>query len=295
MKTLAIIDPTSMVGNMIFQELKNSTKFVLVCKDRSDIELLELSHGGTEDHDVVLFDVLELFEDYTYGFNTELFGPKTKNLINQIGQVDSVINCMTIVKPHLLKNMTATYFINATLPHLLSRIFSKRLIHLSTDCVFSGISGSPFSENASVSPNDLYGLTRSLGESYKQSLVLRASTIGPEIKNFDSLFAWVKKHDGQSIKGFTRHMWNGITTRQFALIIKSIINNRDQYPDHGLFHIFGSDISKFDMITAIVKKFKIKVDISPDDSQILDRRLRTVNTLNQQLRIPSFNEMVSML
>lgn len=295
MKTLAIIDPTSMVGSMVFRELKQNTKLVLIFTETSDVELLENEIGSTKDHKVITIDTQKLLDDYTKGFGTTKFSPTTTELIENIGHVDSVINCLTVVKPHLSENMALTFFINSAFPHILSRIFGTRLIHLSTDCVFSGLESAPYTEDSPVSPTDLYGLSRSLGEPFKNSLVFRTSTIGPEIKNFDSLIAWVKKQKGETIKGFTRHMWNGMTNKQFALIIKNILHHRNQYPNSGLYHIYGSAVSKFDMVTAITKKYQLNLPITADDGPVLDRRLRTNYPLNDQLHIPSFSDMLGAL
>lgn len=295
MKTLAIIDPTSMVGCMVFHVLKTTSKLLLVYSDQDSLDLLEKTYGGVYEHTQIQFNLMNLYEEYCSGFSTATYGPRMNTLFTKIDRAEAIINCATIVKPYILENPVATFFTNTGLPHMLSRRFGNKLIHLSTDCVFDGLSGAPYTENSPVNPTDLYGFSRSLGEPSEQSLVIRTSTIGPEIHNFNSLIDWVKKQSGRQIKGFTRHLWNGITTKQFAKSIDQILSHRDRYPHHGLYHIFGSDVSKFDMVTAITNKYNVNVSITPDNSQCLDRRLRTVKVLNGQLHIPPFDEMLDAL
>lgn len=282
-----------MLGSMLYTVLKDKHKLVLILQDKQQLSILEHAYGGTEKHKVIIFNIKNLFQDYIEGFSDAHIGPRMAELIDVVGEVDVIVNCASIVKPHLLENVAETLFINAGLPHLFSRHFKNKLIHLSTDCVFDGLTGAPYEEDSPVSPTDLYGFSRSIGEPSKHSIVIRTSTIGPEIHGSSSLITWVRKQEGQTIKGFTRYLWNGITSKQFAICIDQIVNHRDQYPDHGLFHIFGSDVSKFDMITAIAKKYHVNVKIIPDSINSLDRRLRTVKELNKQLSIPSFNDMLN--
>lgn len=295
MKTVAIIDPVSMVGSAVFEALKNSFRLVLVFQSPKDSELLEQAYGQTGRHSIVQCDLMDLYQDFNPGFPTATAGKNTAAFLGHVGEVDTIINCATVVKPHLLEDPIRTFFVNATWPHLLSRYFGSKLIHLSTDCVFDGLSGAPYDENSTTSPSDLYGLTRSLGDAKEHSLVLRTSTIGPEIQGFDSLIAWVKNQSGKEIKGFTGHLWNGITTKEYGKIIHQILSDRDQYPSTGLHHIYGSDVSKYDMVTHIAKHYQIDVTIAADDGPKLDRRLGTKKSLCQALNIPSYEAMLAEL
>ena len=79
----------------------------------------------------------------------------------------------------------------------------------------------------------------------------------------------------------------------YGKVIDMIVTNRAEYPANGLFHVFSSDVNKFEMVTTIAKKFNVKATITPDDGPVLDRRLRTVKDLNDKLHVPSFQEMIN--
>jgi dTDP-4-dehydrorhamnose reductase len=295
MKTLALTAPTSMVGSMVYNILKDSYNLILIFDYSENSEALEQSYGKAPKHKKIRVDWMEHYNDYSDGFPTENLGPNTKKLFGEISDIDGFINCASVIKPYIAKDPLRAFFINAVLPHVLSRQYKDKLIHLSTDCVFDGLTGAPYTEDAQPNPTDSYGLTRSLGEPVENSLVLRTSTIGPEIGSCDSLIGWVKKQDNKEIKGFNRHLWNGLTTKQFAKIIHELISHGKEYPRKGLYHIFGSDVSKFEMLKAIANKYNIKVSIKQDSDSVIDRRLRTIKPLNEKLQIPSFEEMLSEL
>ncbi len=292
MKTIAITSPTSMLGSMLYSVLKEKYKLFLLCQT-NEHQILQNAYGKAKNSAFVNFDIKDLLQDFTEGFTTAKIGPRSEKLTQAIGDVDAIVNCASIVKPNLLKNVTETFFVNAALPHLLSRLFGKKLIHISTDCVFDGQEGAPYTEYAPVNPTDLYGLTRSLGEPSKHSFVIRTSTIGPEICDFHSLVSWVQTQKGKTIRGYTKQLWNGITTKQLALSVDRIMQKREDFPTHGLFHVYGTDISKFDLITALTMKYRVEANIIPSESPVIDRRLRSVKNVNESLHTPSFYDMLN--
>lgn len=291
-KTVAIFAPTGMLGNQVYAELKDNFNLILVYRDEQKLKLLHQAHGGVELCKQVKFDLEVLYEEYKLGFPQQHMLPSLKNLFAEIGEVDTVINCAGVIKPHSLKKPELTLFINGVIPHILSSFYKEKLIQITTDCAFSGIQGAPYSEVSEKTPNDLYGLSKSLGEPFKDSLVLRTSIIGPELGEGNSLIAWFLKQQGQTIKGFTNHFWNGITTKQFGQICKKIILNRNSFPKSGLFHIFSNSVSKYDMVVAFKEKYKIDVNIEKAEPAPVDRRLATEFELCKQLEIPSFEQMV---
>lgn len=296
MKRVTIISPTGMVGSMVYNILKDHYKLVLVYRDESKLRLLNKTYGKVKNHKRILFDLSDIYKDYSEGFPTSSIGKNTERLIKTIGQVDAIINCAGIIKQYCLtKSREVTVFINAILPHILNAIYKEKLIHISTDCVFNGISGAPYDEKSPKTPNDLYGLTKSLGEPSENSLVLRTSYVGPEIANFVSLLEWFKKQEGKTIQGFTNHIWNGITTKQFAIICDRIIRNRQSFPPNGLFHIFSTPVTKYEMLSKFKEKFKVNVTIKPSKAVPIDRRLTTVYGLCKNLKIPSFEQMLEEL
>ena len=155
------------------------------------------------------------------------------------------------------------------------------------------VSGAPYNEDSAANPTDIYGLTKSIGEPSAKSLVFRTSIIGPEISGFVSLLEWVKKQEGNTIKGFTRHLWNGISTLEFGKVCEKIIEHGQDYPKTGLYHLFSNDINKFDMLKKIAAAYNIRCEVLPDDSGAIDRRLSSKYDVCAKLAIPSFDEMLA--
>lgn len=292
-KTIAIIAPTGMLGNMAYRELKDTYSIILVYRDDKKLKELQKTHGSLEKHKIIKLDLNDIYRDYLLSFPTQKMGPHTARLINLIGPIDFIINCSGITKPQSLKNVTQTLFINGLFPNMLSKIYKEKLIQIATDCVFDGLSGAPYKENSPQFPNDLYGLSKSMGEPI-ESLVIRTSIIGPELTSSDLLLEWFKKQKNKTLEGFTNHLWNGITTKQFARICDQIIQHPEKFPKNGVFHIFSTSLTKYEMLKKFEEKYKINIRIEPVKAKIpVDRRLATKYDLCRKLKIPSFDEMLN--
>ncbi|MFZ5845401.1 MAG: sugar nucleotide-binding protein [Patescibacteria group bacterium] len=291
-KSVVILAPTGMLGSMVYKVLKDKYRLILVYRNQEKLEKLDQLYGGVNKHQLIHFDFDHLFTDYLKGFPAMSLSPRLKNLINKIGQGEAIINCAGITKPHSLKKPLLTLFINGFLPQILSNVYRDKLIQIATDCVYSGLTGAPYTEDAVQTPNDLYGLSKSLGEP-RQSLVLRTSIIGPEIDGYQQLLEWFRRQKNKTIPGFTNHLWNGITTRQFALICNQIISNRKKFPKCGTFHIFSNSLSKYEMLKKFESKYQIGARIKPIKTEIpVDRRLGTKYNLCKMLNIPKFDDML---
>jgi len=206
---------------------------------------------------------------------------------------DFVINAIGITIPFAKRNLQDTYFVNGMFPHILSSIFGERLIHITTDCVFSGQEGAPYDENSPHSPIDSYGGSKSRGEP-KHSITLRTSIIGRETHGYTGLLEWFLKQKGKTVKGYTEHYWNGITTTQFGKVCDRIMSPwklRDAV-DPGIYHVFGETVSKYQMLCAFKEKYKVDCEIVPDASTKLNRTLSTIHGMNDWLEIPSFAQMI---
>ncbi len=282
-KKVVIVSPTGMLGSMVYHILKEKYDLILLYRNKEHLEILDKVYGGVGKHTAIRFDLEELYKKYLRG------GKNSEDL--SIKDVDAVINCAGVIKPYADRDPALTFFINSAFPQLLSSMYKEKLIQITTDCVFNGIKHAPYNENSLKSSNDLYGLSKSLGEPSNQSLVLRTSIIGPEIHGFVSLISWLKKQTGE-VTGFTNHYWNGITTKQFALICNEIISHRKQYPKNGLFHIFSNDITKYEMLIKLKEKYKLTVTIKQKKADAIDRRLRTIYDFTKQLHIPNFDKMI---
>ncbi len=286
MKKVAIIAPTGMLGSMVYNVLKDKYELVLVYRDEEKLQILNDAYGGVEKHHKVKLDIASIFDE-------NVIQPTFVDAVNAIDEVDAVINCAGVIKPYSTNNPDLTFYINGVFPRLLANTYGSKLIHITTDCAYNGIEGAPYDEDSIKNATDLYGLSKVLGEPFERSLVLRTSIIGPEITGFVSLIEWFKKQGGQTIKGFTSHLWNGITTKQFGKVCAEIIDNRESYPETGLYHIFGSDVNKYEMVTAFKNKYDIDVTIEAAEPSPVDRRLRSRHDLCDRLNIPTFEEMLA--
>ncbi|MCX5705952.1 MAG: SDR family oxidoreductase [Candidatus Omnitrophica bacterium] len=199
------------------------------------------------------------------------------NLEEEIGEFrpDVILNCIGIVKQiSEAHDAVKSIEINSLFPHKLALLCSKinsRLIHISTDCVFSGKKGG-YTEDDNPDPLDLYGRTKLLGEVTEGNvLTLRTSIIGRELNTIHGLLEWFFSQRGKTIKGYTKAIFSGFTTGTLSAILKDIILNHKSIK--GLYHVSSGSISKFDLLMSIKKKFDLNVEIIPDDQFKCDRSL----------------------
>lgn len=164
--------------------------------------------------------------------------------------------------------------INARLPHLVEvecRRIGARLIHYSTDCVFNGHKGSPYTEDDPPSAVDVYGLSKFLGEvQAPPALTLRTSIIGLELRNKCSLVEWFLAQGGP-VKGYTQALYSGLTTvEQARVLAEYVLPNAGL---HGLFHLASAPISKYELLKIVAKYFNKSVVITPDSGVAEDKSL----------------------
>ena len=212
------------------------------------------------------------------------------------GSYDYAINCIGIIKPFIMQDIVAAIKINSMFPHTLTRWCIKeqiKLIHITSDCVFSGQKGK-YVESDNHDAYDEYGKTKSLGEPVKNSMVLRTSIIGEEIHKYASLLSWAKSQKGNTIPGYSTHIWNGVTTDYYAKICDTIIK-KDLF-EPGLFHVFAKDdVTKMEMMFMFNEKYSLGLKIKDTDPGKCDRTLRTEKELNKKLKIPTVKQMIEEL
>jgi dTDP-4-dehydrorhamnose reductase len=194
--------------------------------------------------------------------------------IHQV-QPDVVINCIGVIKQRdEAKDPISCLTINALFPHHLSRLCEKdgiRLIHFSTDCVFSGRKGM-YTEQDVSDAEDLYGRTKHLGEvSSSHSLTIRSSIIGRELNTAFGLVEWFLSNRGKQVQGYTQAIYSGFTTDAMAEIVAELVERRPAL--HGGFHISSYPITKFDLLSLIRDAYGLDIGIEPDDSAKIDRSL----------------------
>jgi dTDP-4-dehydrorhamnose reductase len=202
--------------------------------------------------------------------------PRLQRLLADI-RPDYIINCVGIVKQRdEAKKAIPSVTINSLLPHMLAQFSAEwggRVIHPSTDCVFSGRKGA-YTEDDASDAEDLYGKSKFLGElsTVDNGLTLRTSIIGRELVTHHSLLDWFLAQQGRTVSGYTRVIYSGVTTNQFAKVVQWLIAH---YPSlHGLYQLVASPISKHDLLALFEQAYHVDVEIVPDDSVVSDRSMR---------------------
>jgi len=190
-------------------------------------------------------------------------------------QPDVVLNCVGLIKQlSISKNHLASITINSLFPHELDRLckkFNSKLIHFSTDCVFSGSKGMYLETNPSDAL-DLYGKSKYLGEvDSERALTLRTSIIGHELKGGISLVDWFLSQEG-TVEGYTNAIYSGVTTFELSKIIAGILTS-GFFP--GLYHVSSQPISKFDLLSIIRRVYKKKINIIENNEIRIDRSLNS--------------------
>jgi len=187
-----------------------------------------------------------------------------------------VINCVGLVKQlDDAKDPLVAIPINAVLPHRLARLCAltgARLIHLSTDCVFSGDKGM-YVEGDLPDARDLYGRTKLLGEvDYPHALTLRTSIIGHDLAGDRSLVSWfLAQRD--AARGFSRAVFSGFPTVEIARILDQYVLPRPGL--YGLYHLSSAPIDKFTLLTLIAQTYEKTILIEKDPTLVIDRSLNS--------------------
>lgn len=228
---------------------------------------LRLGHEAYEAH--------RLFEPSMTFYGVD--ATRTEVLLQVLAEFrpQAVVNAVGIVKQRSeAKEVIASLEINSLLPHrlaLLCRTIGARLIHVSTDCVFSGRRGH-YRETDQPDAEDLYGRTKLLGEvSEAHCLTMRTSMIGPELSRKTGLLEWFLAQRGQTVKGFTKAVFSGFPTVELARIIERVLT--DVPTVHGLYHVAARPISKYDLLTLVRDRLRLPIAIERDEMFECDRSL----------------------
>lgn len=187
---------------------------------------------------------------------------------------DVVVNCVGVVKQRgEAKDPITALTVNSLFPHRLAALCHSagaRLIHLSTDCVFSGRSGQ-YRESDDPDAVDLYGRTKQLGEvSGPGLLTLRTSIIGRELGTSQGLVEWFLAQRGRA-PGFTKAVFSGLTTIELSRVIVNIVESHRDL--EGVYHVASTPITKHDVLVRLNEAFDRGLTIEPDESVRIDRSL----------------------
>jgi dTDP-4-dehydrorhamnose reductase len=187
-----------------------------------------------------------------------------------------VVNCAGVIKQRAeALSPIPSIIINALLPHELAQMaahWGGRIIHFSTDCVFSGKRGN-YQEGDLCDAEDLYGKTKFLGEvTAANALTLRTSIIGRELSEHRSLLDWLLAQNHGTVRGYRRVIYSGVTTNHLAELVASIIQEHSTL--NGLYQAAGEPISKHDLLCLLRDAYRLDVRIEPDDVEVSDRSMR---------------------
>lgn len=255
---ILVLGVTGMIGSAMFRVLAEDSSHETIGSVRSE-------------NDFSLFDA-EKTKKIVGGVDVENCDALLRTLTAI--RPDVVINCVGATKHKASGNNALTAIsLNALLPHRLAKLcegFASRLIHISTDCVFSGKQGN-YREDALPDADDVYGRTKALGEvDYPHAITLRTSTIGHELHSKLGLLEWFLAQT-ERCQGFRRAVFSGLPSVIFAQVVRDMVIPR---PDlRGLYHVAGMPISKYDLLLEIAEVYMKPVQVVPDDAFAIDRSL----------------------
>lgn len=266
------------------------------------MKFLILGSAGMAGHQISLYlkeqghDVTGYARVGIDGLDTVIGDVRDTDLLSKTilsGGYDSVINCVGILNQFAEKNKENAVFINSYLPHFLADVTNDsttQIIHMSTDCVFSGASGN-YTEDSLRDGTTFYDRTKALGElEDDKNITLRNSIVGPDINPEGiGLLNWFMKQNGE-IKGYTKAMWTGMTTLQLAKIMEKAAEEKAS----GLYNMVpDGNISKFDLLGLFNKYLKgDKIKINPFDGFVADKTLIRTR-FDFGARVPDYEKMVS--
>lgn len=207
---------------------------------------------------------------------------------------DAIVNCTGITnKGAAARDPILNIEVNALFPHRLARLCAeqqRKLVHLSTDCVFNGQKGN-YSEQEQGDAGDLYGRTKLLGEvGGRHCVTIRTSMIGLELKDRHGLIEWFLAQRG-AVNGYQKAVFSGFTTLELSRVIEKILMSELELP--GLLHVAAEPITKFDLLTMLKEELKLKIEIVPDIDFECNRSLNA-NSFKQLFHYapPAWEDMI---
>ena len=268
MKDILILGSTGMIGHQVYHYLASLKKY----------KMFNIAYRRKLTEDTILLDIRQ-----------------EENCLDTIREInpDIIVNCIGILIEGSNRNPENAIFINAYMPHRLKRLADEigaKLIHISTDCVFSGRKASPYVESDEKDGKDVYAKTKGLGEVINEThLTLRTSVVGPELKcDGEELFHWFMMQHG-TIHGYAKAIWSGVTTLELAKAVNWAIENDIR----GLYHVTNNQkINKNDLLNLFKKYTKKNIEIVPVDGKQVDKSF--VDTRREiSYTIPSYDTMIN--
>jgi dTDP-4-dehydrorhamnose reductase len=265
MKKIVILGATGLIGHQVYLRLKA----------REEFEVFTMAHQRKMDNETILLDAR----------HEDLLSQKIQEI-----KPDVIINCMGVLVAKANTDPAHAIFLNAYIPYYLKNIADRlgaKLVHISTDCVFSGGKGS-YVETDFKDADDIYGRSKGLGEvTGVPHLTLRTSVVGPELKEGEELFHWFMRQQG-AIKGFTKSLWSGVTTVELAKTVEWAIDNDIQ----GLYQVTnGIPINKYELLMLFKKITNKNIEIEAVEGRVTNKTLvDTRQELNDP--VPGYEDML---
>jgi dTDP-4-dehydrorhamnose reductase len=276
-----ILGATGLLGHMLFQVLSEKKDWeVLGTARNKEVKklfspkicnnLIDGFDANSED------DLIEIFDKYS---------------------PDIVINCISVTRALLSSGSPLDLIpIFSVLPHRLlklSVLHNVRLIHISTDGVFSGAQGF-YSEQDIPDSHDLYGMTKQLGElNSGNAITLRSSFIGPELQGNTGLLNWFLSQE-QECKCFSDVIFSGLTTFEFSKIIRDYVIPNGGL--HGLYHVASSPISKYDLLKIVAQRYKKDIKLIPINNPVSNRSLNPYKfNVATGYKAPEWTELIEVM
>jgi dTDP-4-dehydrorhamnose reductase len=265
-----VLGANGMAGSMISNYLLSTNKYEI-----HTFDLIKPKYGNAVAGDALDFDNLE-------------------KIIHDI-QPNTIINCIGILNQYAENNKLSAILLNSYLPHYLAKMslnLGYKIIHLSTDCVFSGIKGSPYSVADLKDGSSFYDISKSLGELYYDNhLTFRNSIIGPDTNETGiGLFNWFMNRTEKTF-GYSEAIWGGITTLTLAKAIDAAID-QDLC---GLYQLSNNtEISKLSLLSIINEVFDKRIELVPAKSVKYNKSL--FSSMGEfKFHVPSYREMIEEL
>jgi dTDP-4-dehydrorhamnose reductase len=258
---ILILGSAGMLGHMVYRYFNTLNKYILI----------RMARSGECEYKVDLIKDPDKIVD-----------------IVEKEQPDYIINCIGLLVKDSENNPANAIFINSLFPHLLEGLTKDKkikIIHISTDCVFSGTKGN-YSEDDCTDGIGYYAKTKALGElKNNKDLTIRTSIIGPELKDGTGLLGWFLKQQGE-VKGYSKCLWNGVTTLELAKQLDKILS----IPLVGLYQLVPNFfISKYDLLKLIKEVWKIiDINIVEDMSLNINKTLTNTREREYNPNIPSY-------
>lgn len=271
-RTILILGATGMAGHLVYTYLDETNKY----------DIATICHSGSIGSNSYTLDI----------YNTS----ELSEIIRR-EKPEYVINCIGVLIKGSKNNPANAIYINAYFPHKLSEIVhsefpNAKVIHISTDCVFSGKRGD-YKDSDVKDALDTYGMSKNLGELINdKDLTLRTSIIGPELKtNGEGLMHWVfNQRKVGELNGFQKSIWGGVTTLELAKVIDFAIEKDIT----GLYQISNNvAITKFDLVSLIVNEFNLPINVNMIDG--VDCNKSIINSIREDFsyNVASYEKMIS--